>query len=76
LSKMGIDSMQVVEVRATVQRALGRPFPLEEVGTLRQPPAPPSHETLRCLVMPLPTLHMDTCMLAIPKTFKCPVTLD
>lgn len=31
LSQMGIDSMQVVEVRSTLQRALGRPFPLEEV---------------------------------------------
>jgi acyl carrier protein len=31
LSGMGIDSMQVVEVRARIQRALGRPFPLEEV---------------------------------------------
>ena len=30
LSGMGIDSMQVVEVRARLQRALGRPFPLEE----------------------------------------------
>jgi acyl carrier protein len=31
LSQMGIDSMQVVEVRSTLQRALGRPFPLDEV---------------------------------------------
>lgn len=31
LSGMGIDSMQVVEVRARIQRSLGRPFPLEEV---------------------------------------------
>lgn len=31
LSGMGIDSMQVVEVRSRIQRALGRPFPLEEV---------------------------------------------
>jgi hypothetical protein len=31
LSGMGIDSMQVVEDRARIQRALGRPFPLEEV---------------------------------------------
>lgn len=31
LSQLGIDSMQVVEVRSTLQRALGRPFPLDEV---------------------------------------------
>ena len=31
---MGIDSMQVVEVRARIQRALGRPIPLEEVSPL------------------------------------------
>lgn len=31
LAGMGIDSMQVVEVRARIQRALGRPIPLEEV---------------------------------------------
>ncbi len=32
LAGMGIDSMQVVEVRARIQRALGRPIPLEEVS--------------------------------------------
>ena len=37
LAGMGIDSMQVVEVRARIQRALGRPIPLEEVS----PPEPP-----------------------------------
>lgn len=31
LAQLGIDSMQVVEVRQTLQRALGRPFPLDEV---------------------------------------------
>ncbi len=34
LAGMGIDSMQVVEVRARIQRALGRPIPLEEVSPL------------------------------------------
>ena len=34
LAGMGIDSMQVVEVRARIQRALGRPIPLEEVRCL------------------------------------------
>ncbi|KAK9904717.1 hypothetical protein WJX75_001194 [Coccomyxa subellipsoidea] len=34
LAGMGIDSMQVVEVRARIQRALGRPIPLEEIGSL------------------------------------------
>lgn len=34
LAGMGIDSMQVVEVRARIQRALGRPIPLEEVSAL------------------------------------------
>jgi hypothetical protein len=29
--------MQVVEVRSRIQRALGRPFPLEEVGHLHFP---------------------------------------
>lgn len=29
--QLGIDSMQVVEVRTNLQRALGRPFPLDEV---------------------------------------------
>ena len=32
LAGMGIDSMQVVEVRARIQRSLGRPIPLEEVS--------------------------------------------
>ena len=35
LAGMGIDSMQVVEVRARIQRALGRPIPLEEVFPLK-----------------------------------------
>ena len=35
LAGMGIDSMQVVEVRARIQRALGRPIPLEEVHFAR-----------------------------------------
>ncbi|KAK9826437.1 hypothetical protein WJX81_005723 [Elliptochloris bilobata] len=34
LADMGIDSMQQVEVRALVQRALGCPFPLEKVAGL------------------------------------------
>eukprot|EP00884_Botryococcus_braunii_P007439 jgi/Botrbrau1/16697/Bobra.0213s0002.1 len=34
LSQLGIDSMQVVEVRAILQRELGRPFPLDQVGAL------------------------------------------
>lgn len=44
LAGMGIDSMQVVEVRARIQRALGRPIPLEEVrrslfwGSCKAPP--------------------------------------
>ncbi len=32
LSQLGIDSMQVVEVRAILQRELGRPFPLDQVS--------------------------------------------
>ena len=37
LAGMGIDSMQVVEVRARIQRALGRPIPLEEVSFDTEP---------------------------------------
>lgn len=31
LTQLGIDSMQVVEVRATLQKSLGRAIPLDEV---------------------------------------------
>ena len=34
LESLGMDSMQVAEIRARLQRALGRPIPLEEVGAL------------------------------------------
>ena len=34
LGAMGVDSIQSVEVRSRVQRALGRPFPLDEVAGL------------------------------------------
>ena len=32
LESLGMDSMQVAEIRARLQRALGRPMPLEEAG--------------------------------------------
>jgi acyl carrier protein len=74
LSKMGIDSMQVVEVRATVQRALGRPFPLEEVGSFYTSSTPLTRLSV-VLTFPCLTFHMCTCILAIPRAFNCPFTL-
>ena len=58
LAGMGIDSMQVVEVRARIQRALGRPIPLEEV-------APP--HTLRSSLNMLrsigySSIHLSCCL--------------
>ena len=43
LAGMGIDSMQVVEVRARIQRALGRPIPLEEVRDAPKNPVSAHH---------------------------------
>ena len=34
LESLGMDSMQVAEIRARLQRALGRPMPLEEARPL------------------------------------------
>ena len=32
LAEMGLDSLQLVEIRSKVQSAIGRPLPLEQVG--------------------------------------------
>ena len=37
LESLGMDSMQVAEIRARLQRALGRPMPLEEARPLHTP---------------------------------------
>ena len=42
LESLGMDSMQVAEIRARLQRALGRPIPLEEVCAGACPRAPPA----------------------------------
>ena len=34
LAGFGVDSMQTAEIRSRLQRALGRPIPLEEVSCL------------------------------------------
>ena len=34
LGAMGVDTIHAVEVRSRVQRALGRPFPMDEVNGL------------------------------------------
>lgn len=59
LSQLGIDSMQVVEVRSCLQRALARTFPLDEVN-------PFSHAVLWLPVqyywMTFSThVHVNTC---------------
>ncbi len=43
LESLGMDSMQVAEIRSRLQRALGRPIPLEEAR-----PAP-SHQKARAM---------------------------
>ena len=34
LASFGVDSMQLAEIRSRLQRAMGRPIPLEEVSCL------------------------------------------
>ena len=34
LASFGVDSMQLAEIRSRLQRAMGRPIPLEEVSNL------------------------------------------
>ena len=37
LESLGVDSMQAAEIRSRLQRALGRPIPLEEVRLMTSP---------------------------------------
>ena len=37
LESLGVDSMQAAEIRSRLQRALGRPIPLEEVCLMTSP---------------------------------------
>lgn len=37
LESLGVDSMQAAEIRSRLQRALGRPIPLEEVRPMPSP---------------------------------------
>ena len=38
LASFGVDSMQLAEIRSRLQRAMGRPIPLEEVSHLYEIP--------------------------------------
>ena len=48
LESLGMDSMQVAEIRARLQRALGRPIPLEEARLAPRSPSPTLLTRMRC----------------------------
>ena len=45
LADLGLDSLQLVEIRSKVQTAIGRPLPLEQAC----PCSPPFHISITCL---------------------------
>ena len=45
LASFGVDSMQLAEIRSRLQRAMGRPIPLEEVSCLSG--SAPRHDRTR-----------------------------
>ena len=53
LASFGVDSMQLAEIRSRLQRAMGRPIPLEEVSCFNRS-ALKTRLHLKLLVCPLP----------------------
>ena len=53
LAALGMDSLQMVEIRATVQSAIGRPLPIEKVYTR-------PHFTAQRVPKPVMLMHRPT----------------
>jgi acyl carrier protein len=66
LESLGMDSMQVAEIRARLQRALGRPIPLEEVRPALPRPraargAARGHRVSRAVTWACDHIFADVC---------------